>query len=448
MYLMSDPPAVFSELGLDLAAPGLAPIEADALRYIAETLETARAAFGGAESTLRAAEMLSVVEDAAARLLNERQHHQLLWLIDLVAQRQEIRGSLARFRMHGLRDSGDIDGLFREIDRLDTPACTPPVRDLIGRCRLAHSERLSVYDLVRTIGCIPESLEELCQNLRAPPFQVYIQPELSRFVYDMRHSDEAYEDFHRRMAIGHHAERCINLITRAAQLFQVRHHQTGFITEDQTRVINLNRAIISAASDADLKPLRTAYDAGQSILFSCAHASLPLVCNAAIGSLGHPVFRIRAGTVAADTKDRPLVVATGTDLERDFAKLVKQARREQVIVSMVPDGLGGGDPLHWDLLGRRIALRQGAAMIGFHGAMATFFCQTRLTDTHIELVVTEGPTAQRGMDREVWDKLWYDFYLQCLAGIVLGEPEDMGGNGGLWASLMIENRKTGRGDAL
>ncbi len=439
LYSIDRPPTIYQELGLEVS--GFSPDRTDAemQRLVGIELDSARASVGAKPGDMRPPILLRIFETTASRLMNQQHYELAIWLLGLIERHHRIDGSLARMRLYALLQSGRLDALFKEMNRLDSAAVAPAVRDMIGRYRIAFPERLTVYDLVSTIGGVPETLAELVASLDAPPRPHFIEQRLAEFVHALRGEGGDAATFRERMAWGHQAIRWVEMIANAAQQFWQRSLKTGFVTADQIRTINLHKAIAERSRSDALDRLRALHAAGHSLLLTSAHAGIHHISHGVAHVSGLPFFSIRADAGSTDSPDHSRVLTTGNELQLEFAKLVRRVRREQHVISMMPDGLGGGDPLHFDLLGRKIALRQGAATIAYHGAMATFFCKTRWNGKDIELVLLEGPKAERDMDRGTWDELWYAFYLDCLRDIVLGEPEDMGGHGGLWASYLAEN---------
>jgi hypothetical protein len=430
---------VFRTLDLVLPDPADDPADEAGRQLVARELASASALVGPLQGPNRPAQLYRVYEIAASRLVQQGRHDLTIWLAARVEPVQEIRGTLARLRLVALQKTGDLDALFAEMARLDTPSTPPPLRDQISQFRISHSDRLSVYDVLSEIGALPATAKDLLVHLNAGERAHYFNPRLSQLVHGMRGAVEPHDELHRRMAWGHRAEQCIKLVAHAAQTFLRQSRKSGFLTADQDRLIRLNADIATLARPVGIERLRAVHESGQSILFANAHAGLALMTGKPLMALEAPVTLIRAGTIRTEASGRVTHLATGADLQLEFARLVKRLRREQHIVHVFPDGLGGTDQLHFDLLGRRIALRQGAAMLAHHGSMATFFCGSRWNGDSIELQVIEGPKADRAMDRSEWDRLWYDFYLGCLRDIVQGAPEDMGGDGGFWASLLMEN---------
>lgn len=438
--LSPDSPAlVLRKLDLVLPDPAADPADEAGRQLVARELASASALVGPLQGPNRPAQLYRAYEIAASRLVQQGRHDLTLWLAARVEPVQEIRGTLARLRLVALQKTGDLDALFAEMARLDTPSTPPPVRDQISQLRLIHADRLSVYDVLSEIGAIPATAKDLLVHLNARAQEHYVNPRLSQLVHGMRGAIEPQDELHRRMAWGYRAGQCVKLVAQAAQTFLRQSRKSGFLTADQNRVIGLHADIATQARPVGIERLQAAYESGQSILFANAHAGLMLMTGTPLRALEAPVTLIRAGTIQTEDSGRITHLATGTDLQLEFARLVKRLRREQHIVHIFPDGLGGTDQLHFDLLGRRIALRQGAATLAHHGSMATFFCRSQWNGGSVELQVIEGPKADRAMDRVEWDRLWYDFYLGCLRDIVLGAPEDMGGEGGFWASLLMEN---------
>jgi hypothetical protein len=430
---------VFRTLDLVLPDPAADPVDEAGRQLVARELASASALVGPLQGPNRPAQLYRVYEIAASRLVQQGRHDLTIWLAARVEPVQEIRGTLARLRLVALQKTGDLDALFAEMARLDTPSTPPPLRDQITQFRIVNSDRLSVYDVLSEIGAIPATAKDLLVHLNARADELYVNPRLSQLVHGMRGAIEPYDDLHRRMAWGYRAGQCMKLVANAAQTFLRQSRKSGFLTADQDRLIGLHSDLATLARPVGIERLRAVYESGQSILFATAHAGLMLMTGNPLMALEAPVTLIRAGAIRTEASGRILHLATGENLQLEFARLVKRLHREQHIVHIFPDGLGGTDQLQFELLGRRIALRQGAATLAHHGSMATFFCRSVWTGDSVELHLIEGPKTDRTMDRSEWDRLWYDFYLGCLRDIVQGAPEDMGGEGGFWASLLMEN---------
>jgi len=184
----------------------------------------------------------------------------------------------------------------------------------------------------------------------------------------------------------------------------------------------------------DPAPLIAAQRAGHGVLFARAHAGFGI-----FHPVRHPALSLPDAFVGRNQNpvrgQSGVNLATTSAAPRDFLRLVKAVRRAPHQITIYPDGQDGGERRAFALLGTRVSLGMGVATLAWHGRAATFFTGTRWQDGTITLTLEPGPVAPE-MSRDAFEEAFHAFYLDRLAAIALGPPQDVVRQGGVWRAFI------------
>lgn len=348
---------------------------------------------------------------------------------------------LIRVKALSLQMLRSFDDLTREVDEQEAKADLPEeTRAFLFTLRLKNVKsemRIKVEDHGVFMADIPDSLEEALSNLSGPARVAVPPPQMEALVSGLIHTrgnpEDTPDDLLRRLLWGQNVDIYIKFLRRFSLPF------LNCMPDDPTarKLLRLNHELGGALILDDASPLQAAA-ATQSVLLSTAHAGASEVEWQLFGHVDLPMALVAANSDTTLRGTNRLTLGTQGDFQANFLKLVKIVKKSPHLIRIFPDGPKGGDLLEFDLLGRKIRLGQGAATLAWHARAATFFTGTRWEGAKIRIYLRQGPVADKGMGREAFDQAFYAFYLDCLKEIVLGAPEDMGGMGGFWPSLITE----------
>lgn len=399
--------------------PGAPPAGTPAgdLAAWARDLEAAHDRSGTPQQTVR------VLTQTLVQLRRDKRHDDILALLDAVPAIEARNSALAFARLMALEQSGRIEELKAALGRVEVRPGDPNalfITRMRGRHNVADPSFETFY------GPLQRDLGEILRDL---PVDRWDGPRLGRIAEGLYalapDRPMPLADYRRRYVWGHVADTFLFSLMRQN-------------TEDPA-IRRLRRQIRDLAVPFDPVPLVAAEQAGRSILFARAHAGINAVLSTRIPSLSLPDVLVerhaRAPQSRSRSDDRSIRLATGSDLQTDFLKLVKRIRKAPHQITIYPDGPDGGEHRAFTLLGHEVQLGMGAAMLAWHGKAATFFLGTRWQGERILIDLVEGPVADGG-DRDAFEDAFHRFYLERLEAIALGPPEDIVGRGGVWRAFL------------
>lgn len=188
---------------------------------------------------------------------------------------------------------------------------------------------------------------------------------------------------------------------------------------------------------AVLQEIAASWAEGRSIVMLMPHAGFMGASEQQVTGLGIPVTKIAAQPLSDYSDPNNIVISAMGNYQFDFVKMVKGLKVSPRLLIIYPDG-EHGEQREVSLLGRRMSLGKGAAMVAYRCKSATFFLKTVWRDGMISLDLTQGPRADAYADQESFSRALDDFYLEGLRGIVMGAPQDMAPLGGFWHHLRVK----------
>ena len=383
------------------------------------------------DQDLHAGQVLRIVATAAKSLLGDpKRLREAVYLTEQARADQTDSAPLAHIRIVALLQLGERARLIAELDRL--LAQEPPdarLQEILqafvlrGNLAIAISQRAENH--IWLWGKMPLDLSEYVRQLPLDDRLARSIPQrLIDFNFDSRKDRSLTRaEFDKRFHWGVATFHYLRYICHSTANIRKKQLSEKGLSGSEVKVLALFNQVDALIAAPDPTPLMMARDNGLSIVILEAHAGTSLLSGLRIGQLGMPSSTISNGinpssnpldfninTLAADVPTRVL----------KLAKLIKNGKR---LVRISPDG-DIGEMIELDFFGRKIKLGRGAEMLAYHGRAAVFFVFSHWDGTQFQLRYQRGPVSTGFQPRETFEKLFYDFYLECLGQIVSGPPED------------------------
>lgn len=294
--------------------------------------------------------------------------------------------------------------------------------------RLTALERSGRVDELKAafeefFGPLLPDLEQMLANLPIDKWNTAGLKRASKAFYSLDPLRPVNLETYRRQYVWGHAAAC--LIDSLVPM-----------KSTEPSIDNLARQARSISRSFDHSPLISAERDGRSILVARAHGGLGTMANKSLAAAKLSLPKIRL-TRTAPTSGSNTNFSTKANSHTNFLKIVKLVKNSPHQILIFPDAGDGGEVRTFDLLGRKVGLRMGAATIAWYGKAATFFVGGRWHEGRPQTYLAEGPIAD-GRSREDFEDAFCRFYLEQIEAIACGPAENivMENRGGLWASLL------------
>ncbi|MGD9861574.1 MAG: hypothetical protein AB7S99_00015 [Pseudodonghicola sp.] len=379
---------------------------------------------------------LRIIAEAGRRLLADPAHLTAAVYWTQAAAPEFTDGApLAHIRLLALWRQGDRSATIAEADRLlSAAAAGSPVRKLVhDTLRRWNAER----ELPARAAYLEDYWGDLDAALQDPVGAIKADsgfPQIDRLaspLADLNNVPEAErEEFTRRLCWGMQWHRCLRQLRLAAAEVTTSIPAAQHTARHRT-ILALNAKVHSLFIPPDLESVTQGIASGRSAVLSHPHAGLTILSDLGLRQLSAPLSLVT-------TKGAPLgrpndfhVSTISPTIATDFAKLTKLMRKQPRIVRIFPDG-PHGQTVEAPLLGRQVRIGRGAAVLAYLGRAATFFSTSHWDGHAFRFDLVPGPDPRDFDSIETFDATFTRFFLDRLQDILLGPPEDMAPDGGIW----------------
>jgi len=379
---------------------------------------------------------------AIARLSQENRHAETVAIGQVFLDDLRLHPGGLRKVLLAAQALGKPDVTLKLLDRLaEFPDLPEDLSDLIQKLRQRNLPREQVFSLEayhQNWGAVPPDLDRALASLPCDQKgQKFL--DLARGLYRLGSRNGLdFRTFRMKLAWGAALHAYTRFLLRTADILTKKQDKTS-LTSDETRLVQLATELENRITDCDLSPVLAQSAKGRSIMIVQAHAGFGAVLSSILlprhqAEIGLPETRVASNQKTGHTRKGVELFGTTGDIQSDFLKLVKQLRREQRVIRILPDG-PDGEQAQYDLLGGRISLGLGAEMLAWHAKAAVFFLGTRWQNGRITAYLRQGPCIDQAKPREDFDAAFQAFYLKCLEEIVLSGSENIGSSGRIWHEL-------------
>jgi hypothetical protein len=218
----------------------------------------------------------------------------------------------------------------------------------------------------------------------------------------------------------------------SAQTYSRRLSEKAMISEESKhRIETLFDAVLNDLIRTDDSAVQAALAAGRNVIALHVHAGIPFgphvfqgltVPQVLIGRSPENFLRKNGSAFSI----RTISTLNQANLSMEFVGLAKSLRKEQMLVSVYPDGPDGSSFCYRMVLGHRVRIATGGAFLARMNDSALFMVHCRLRDGFFETVTIPGPLIDRSMSAEEAETKFADFYAAELENLLAGPAEDLG----------------------
>jgi hypothetical protein len=315
---------------------------------------------------------------------------------------------------------------------LESPAMPSAYRLEFVERAISESVEFALADHSVFLDELPDSVPDALSRLKLDLAASRNWDPLIKTLMNARGRDgESAEDLRHGLIWGNVATTYLTFLKRLATKLHVDERNGLVPNEAERQVMALSDEVDDLILEVDETVPANAKAEGRGLVLTRAHAGIGPVTQRTIRAIDmHHV-----GITGRNTSDDSSIGVGSESASLEFMKLVKRARKEQLAVTILPDGRFSADGRDVDLFGHTVTLGQGAAMLGYRARMQVCFVGTRWSGTNIQPYITQGPVVEDGMTREDYDEMFFEFYADRLRELVLGQPQDMSGVYGFWRFL-------------